>query len=173
MSIRFIGWTAVLVCVFSVMMAVIGSNQATPQSASGYSVPMWQNSQAQACQKVMNRLDSLQRNALAANESGRMTPMAAVDNCVARQAQIDISKCPSDFRMAVARYIAAENTLTMDARMNSGNQAGQTMDTLMRVYGRQPMNSFGNAPEEMRGDLANFQSAARQLNQMAAKYCKQ
>jgi hypothetical protein len=169
MNIRFIGWTAVAVCVFSVAMAVIGSNQAAPQSADA--AFYWPNAQAQACQTVMSRLDTLQRNALATNEAGRMTAMAAVDYCVAQEAQINISRCPADFRMAVARYIAAENTLSMDARMNSGNQASQVMTVLMQVYGRQSMNSYSSASDEMQGDLANFQNAAQKLDQTAMKYC--
>lgn len=174
MNVKFVGWAAVSGCIFSVGMAVLGGRESTPQTASAASytlrVPVWSHGETQACQAVINRMSQLRHNALAAKESGGMTPMAAVDYCIAGEAQIDISRCPSDFRLAVARYIAAENSLSADARINAGRQANDAMAILMHTYAHESVNSYG-APEELQGDLTNLQNAQNHLDLMAAKYC--
>ena|ERR1700677_4432403 len=176
MNIRIVGWAAVVACTFSVAIAVLKGGQPAPESASAasYSLanPSWQSSATAPCQNVMNRVSYLQRSALMAENSGRMAPMAAVDDCIAKQAQINVSKCPPDFRYAVARYIAAENTISLDARMNEGGQASNAMAVLTRVYGRQSPESYGSFPsEQMQSDVTNLQDAARQLDRMAMRYC--
>jgi hypothetical protein len=176
MNIRIVGWAAVVACIFSVAIAVLNGGQPAPQSASAASFslpnPAWQNQATQPCQTVMNRIAYLQRSALTAQKTGRINPVTTIDDCIAQQAKINVSRCPSDFRYAVARYIAAENTISLDARMNEGGQATSALAVMMRVYAHQSPDSYGKfTSEQVQSDVTNLQDAARQLDRMAERYC--
>jgi hypothetical protein len=172
MNHKSFGWAAVLGCILSVCIAVIGGRESRPPSAQAFLTPSIPTEQdLQACRAVINQMEAIHQTAGNDKPTGQASQLAAMDDLVCREAQIDASKCPADFRQAEGRYVAALNTVSVDAHINfekNGTPAFQTMFD----NGSQSNSSdlAAGASDDMKHDIAATRAAAAQFRQVAAKY---
>jgi hypothetical protein len=172
MNHKSFGWAAVLGCILSVAIAVIGGRETQPPAAqAGWGQGTWSVQDAQACQSVMNQLHAISQAAWNEKQNGEATELSAMDDLVSRESQIDTAKCPADFRRAEARFVAAQNTLSVDAHMdyqNNGDCAFRaTFDNDSAQYS---LHLAANASDGMKRDLQQAQNAAQNFGQIAVKY---
>jgi hypothetical protein len=172
MNHKSFGWAAVLGCILSVGVAVIGGRESRPSSARAFSTPSIPTEQdLQACRAVINQMAAIHHATWNEKPTEQSTQLAAMDDLVCREAQIDASKCPADFRRAEGRYVAALNTVSVDAHINfekNGTPAFQTMfDSGSQQY---TSNLAAGASDDMKHDIAATRAAAAQFRQVAAKY---
>lgn len=172
MNHKSFGWAAVLGCILSVMIAVIGGRETQPPSAQAYwSQGNWSIQDQQACQAVMNQMNAIRQTAWNEKLAGQATQLSAMDDLVSRESQIDTAKCPADFRRAEARFVAAQNTLSVDAHMDyqqNGDCAFRAMfDNDSAQYS---FHLAADASTAMKRDLQQARNASDAFAQMAAKY---
>jgi hypothetical protein len=171
MNHKSFGWAAVLGCILSVTIAVIGGHETRPPSAQAYWQGNWSAQDQQACQTVMNKMNAIHQAAWSEKLNGQATQLSAMDDLVCRESQIDTANCPADFRRAEARFVAAQNTLSVDAHMdyqNNGNCAFRAM--FDHDSARYSLHLAADASDAMRRDLQQTRDAAEDFDQMAARY---
>jgi hypothetical protein len=130
-----------------------------------------------ACQSVVYQMVTIQQFVM---DEKLSSPAAAMDELVAQEYRIDTSKCPTDFRMATARFITTENSACIHANMDQTGNAREVLVAGMEMLathglsaGRslQSLNGYNEKiADEQKQDLANIQSAQLDLAQMAMKY---
>lgn len=103
--------------------------------------------------------------------SGKLKPMAALDECVSQERQIDNSKCPADFRIAEMRFVSAEDSLLLHAKMDSGNQSDVALKAVFDIFKHKSPDDYADkVSDEMKQDLDDIQSARLDLIQIALSY---
>jgi hypothetical protein len=130
-----------------------------------------------ACQSVIYQVVTIQQFVM---DEKLSSPVAAMDELVAQEYRIDTSKCPTDFRMAMARFVAAENSACIHASMDNTGKAHEVLVAGMEILAthglsagnslQSPDNYNEKIADEQKQDLANIQSAQLDLAQVAIKY---
>lgn len=180
MTQKSIGWIALYVCLIAVAVAIFDGRRPMPQTAQA-ATPSQASTVSpdttQACQAVINQMVMIQRITADEMRSAKGNCLAALDECVAQEYQIDTSYCPADFRMAVLRFVVAEDSARIHAHMD---KSGQTEAALAACF-EMMTPRFMSAPKSLVGydekiaddqkqDLAKIQSAGLDLVQVAMKY---
>jgi phage FluMu gp28-like protein len=103
-----------------------------------------------------------------------------MDELVAQQSRIDTSKCPNDFRMAVLRYVTAEDTACIHANMDRTGKAGEVLGAAVAFFATSGLSAPRSIEsmtdyqekisDEQKQDLANIQSTMLNLVQIAMNY---
>jgi hypothetical protein len=172
MNHKSFGWAAVLGCILSVTIAVIGGRETRPPSAQAdWGQGHWSVQDQQACQAVMNQMHAVRQTAWNEKLNGQATQLSAMDDLVSRESQIDTAKCPADFRRAEARFAASQDTLSVDAHMDY-QQNGDCAFRAMFDHDSAQYSSHlaANASDAMKRDLQQARDAAQDFEQIAAKY---
>jgi hypothetical protein len=170
MNHKSFGWAAVFGCILSVAIAVIGGRETQPPSAQA-SQGGWSAQDGQACRAVVNQMNSIRQAVWNEKLTGQATELAAMDDLVSRESQIDTAQCPADFRKAAARYIAAQNTISVDAHIDYEKNGAAAFRAMFDNDSAQyALNSATNTTDAMKGDLQATRSAAADFQQVAAKY---
>jgi hypothetical protein len=128
---------------------------------------------SRACQSVVYQIVTIQQFVM---DQKLSSPVAALDELVAEEYRIDTSKCPTDFRMAIARFVTAENSARIHAGVDkTGNACSELVAAIETITTRgMSTPSWNNTTEKIGNhqnqDLANIQSAQSDLTQLAMKY---
>jgi hypothetical protein len=121
------------------------------------------------CQYSINQIVGIVKD-----EHGRIDrsqPLAAIDRCVARQDQIDFSRCPRDFQIAAADFVQAEKILCRDAHIDAYTEPQVIEHAFFAVYAHQsPYDSLDRMSDRMKRDVDNFQSAAFNLIEASSNH---
>jgi hypothetical protein len=130
-----------------------------------------------ACQSVIYQIVTIQQFVM---DQKLSNPMAAMDEMVAEEYRIDTSKCPTDFRLATGRFVAAENSAYIHASMDKTGKAREALVAGFEILATrglstgkslQSLNNYDEKiADEQKQDLANIQSAQSDLAQLAMKY---
>jgi hypothetical protein len=168
--------------VISVALAVFSGRGSTPQAAQAAPPPPPVNvvpvETTQACQAVLTRIITLQQTLINGKQSGTITPLAAFDKLVAQEYQLDTSKCPTDFRMAVMRFVTAEEFARIHAHLDKTGRAEKFLGVLEGAIVTQGFSTRSSLQsssdekiaDEQKRDLANIQSALLNLAQVSMNY---
>jgi hypothetical protein len=125
----------------------------------------------QACQPVLDQIVNIARE-----ESGRTDPsdaksLAALDQCIQRQEQVETKGCPADFTETEQKFLSAERSLCRDAHADSSCDGYAVQRAFFDVYAdRSPYDSLDPLSDKIKHDLDAFQSAAVDFNQICANY---
>jgi hypothetical protein len=169
MTHKSFGWVAVFGCILSVGLAIFGSRETQPRSAEASTA--WAGSTL-ACNSVIAQLEQIRQSVCNQRTNGQVTQMAAIDDLVSRQSEIDTVQCPAEFRAAEARYMAAANTLAVDAHIDFGANGEAAYRALFHMDWRQfPPDLIRNAPKEIKADLEAAHVATDNFQQVAAQFC--
>jgi len=177
-NLRLIGITlAVLACWWfatskSPLPSPVSANAEPPEQATAVSAET-----TQACQSVVYQIVAIQQFVM---DEKLSSPFAAMDELVAQEHRIDASKCPTDFRQAMARLVSTETTARTHASMDQTGNADEALLARMEMFATQGPSTRGSVPalndndetfsEAQRQDLAGIRSALLNLAQMARKY---
>jgi hypothetical protein len=124
-----------------------------------------------ACQAAMVQLNAAEHAADDDLKFQKLKPLAALDECVANQHQVNTTECPPDFRMAVLRFLAAEDSLSMHVHMDVGKKGDLALRVLFDIVDRNsPYGYADRVSDEIKHDLAEVQSSWLDLDQEAIKY---
>jgi hypothetical protein len=180
-----IGWIILSGCVIAVAVAVFSGLQQMPERAQAAVAPPQQANvvpaeTTQDCQAVAAQIVAIQQTILAEKRSGQLKGLAPLDVLVAQEYQIDTSKCPADFRMAVLHFVAAEDVARIHAHMDRTGRLGEALTACVEVAASrglaigkatQSWNAYNQKiTDEQKQDLANIQSALLDFAQVAMKY---
>jgi hypothetical protein len=150
------------------MLGVLGGPSSAPQTAEAFST---RSNTTQICQAVIDRLGVVQQIVGDEVASGKLKPLAALDECVAQERRIDNSKCPEDFRIAEMRFVSAEDSLLRHAKMDPGNRTDLALAAVFDIVAHKSRFNYANwVSDEMKQDLDDIQSARRDLIQIALNY---
>jgi hypothetical protein len=167
--VELIGWLVLV----TAMLAVFVTRPQSPQAADANSLPMTSISTAgpQGCRSVIDQIVSIAKDENVRANLTSAPPLAAVVQCVTRQEKIDTTGCPADFRLAVSRFISAEQSLSRDAREDSGSDADVVRRAFFDVYAhRSPYDTLDRMSDKIKRDLDIFQSATFDLIQVSSAY---
>jgi hypothetical protein len=130
-----------------------------------------------ACQSVVYQMVAIQQFVI---DEKLPSSVAAMDEMVAQEYRIDTSKCPTDFRLAIARFVTTENSARIRATTDETGNADKELVTGMEMLAthglssvkslQSPNDSNDRIANEQKQDLANIQSAQTDLAQLATKY---
>jgi len=178
-----IGWIALPVCLVAATIAVIGGRQTMPPSARAAAPPQANVVPAettQACQAVVEQMVTIQRVLVDEERSRTIKRLAALDELVAQEYLIDTSKCPTDFRMAVLRFVAAEDAMCIRAHMDKTGKAEEILGAAVEIFATKGLSAgkslqsiigyYESVAGDQKQDLANIQSAMLDLVQAAMNY---
>jgi hypothetical protein len=134
----------------------------------------------QACQSVVYQMVTIQQLVMDEKQSRTIRPLAPMDELVAQEYRINTSKCPTDFRLAVMRFVMAEDSARVHAHMDRTGNADEalvaSMETvathgLSAIKSLRSLNDYNEKiADEQKRDLANIQSALLDFAQVAMKY---
>jgi len=155
-----------------------------PQTAQAAAPPPQSNvvpaETTQACQSVLSQIVMIQQILIDEKQSRTIKPLAAFDELVAQEVRIDTSKCPTDFRMAVLRFVAAEDAMRAHLHMDRTGQAEEVLSAaaafvanhgLSAPRSNQSLSQYHEKiSDEQKRDLANIQSTMLDVVQMAMNY---
>jgi hypothetical protein len=184
MKRKSIGWVALPACLVAVSIAVIGGRATTPRSARAASSKSRANfvspETTQACQDIIDQMIAMQRTAMDKKRSGAVKPLTADDQLVAQEYQLDMSKCPADFQLALFRFMMTEDTARLHAHMDRTGKAERILGVVVEGVTPQyfaagkSVQSLIRYNEELtdqqKRDLANMQAALKDVAQVATKY---
>jgi hypothetical protein len=141
MTRKNIGWIALYICLISVTATVLDNRETlqpvaqaaalSPQIAQS---PAVSSETIQACQAVADRIVTIQGTNFNKNSSEYRKNWTPLDECVAQEYQIDTSKCPVDFRMAVLRFIMTEDSARIHAHMDKTGKATITLGRAVNLF---------------------------------------
>ncbi len=157
-----------LVILAVAILGVMGGSRTALQTAQAFPT---HTDTARPCQAVIDRLGIIQQIVGDELASGKLKPLAALDECVSQQRQIDNSKCPADFRIAETRFVFTEDSLLRHAKMHSPDQSGLGIKTVLKVLGHEsPDDHAEKVSDATKRDLDDVQSARLDLIQVAMNY---
>jgi hypothetical protein len=126
---------------------------------------------AQACKDVLGKLDEIRQTVSDQHANGHSAPLTAIDDLVSQQSEVGTIQCPAEFRAAEARFMAAENTLAVDAHIDFTKNGDAAYRALFCSGSQQfPPDLLTNAPQGMKNDLNAAQTAQTNFEQVAAKF---
>ncbi len=130
-----------------------------------------------ACQSVVYQMVTIQQFV---SDEKLPSPMAAMDELVAQEYRIDTSKCPTDFRLAVMRLVMAEDSARTRAHLDKTGKAEEALVAGMEINAThglstgkslQSLNDYNEMiADQQKRDLADIQSAQKDLAQVGMKY---
>jgi hypothetical protein len=133
-----------------------------------------------ACQSVVNQMATIRRVVNNELQSGTIKADAANDELVDQELQIDTSKCPTDFRIALLRFITSEDAARMHAHTDKTGRCDEALATGIEILAThgvasgktlQPWNDLNQmVTDDQKQDFSNMQSAYLNFAQAAAKY---
>jgi hypothetical protein len=168
MNHKSFGWAAVFGCVFSVALAVVANREMQPRSAQASTAGI---QGPQACKAVMGKLDAIRQTVWNRHTDGNSSQLTAIDDLVSQQSEVDTIQCPAEFRAAEARFMAAENTLAVDAHIDFAKNGDASFRALFHSDSHQfPPDLLTNGPEAIKADLAAAHTAAENFEKVAAKF---
>jgi hypothetical protein len=153
------------------LLVVITSRPRTPSAAQASSISKTPTAVVapQRCQPVIDQIVDIASDESARANPNEGPPLAAIDQCVQRQEQIDITGCPADFRTAESRFLFAEQSLCRDAHEDLWSDRDVVQRAFFDVYAqRSPYDTLDQISNKIKHDLDVFQSAAFDLNQVSA-----
>jgi hypothetical protein len=170
MNHKSFGWVIVFGCILSVALAIFGSREIQPQAAQANTAG-WSLQTTQACEAVINQLDAIHQAIWNEKVNGQATQMTAMDDLVNKQSQVDTAQCPADFRAAEARFMAAQNTLAVDAHIDSAKNGEAAFRAMFdNDSNRYSQDLAASASDGLKADLAAAKTAADNFHQLTAKY---
>jgi hypothetical protein len=184
MNRKSIGWTALSICLAAVSLTSFGGKEESPQSAQAatpsperIAIPA---QTAQACQAVTDQLLIIHRVNVAEVNAKAQQPLAALDELVSLQSRIDKSACPADFRLALVRFIAAENAARIHARLNKSGLSDAFFAAGVECIAADGLSAFRNTKppnaaspiilQREKQDFAAIQSTFLDFARIAIKY---
>jgi len=118
----------------------------------------------QACWPVIDQIVTIAKDENARPEPNNGLTLAAMDQCVRREEQIDTTGCPADFRTVENRFITAEQSLCRDAQVDSASDPEVVRRAFFDVYAHQsPYDSLDPISQKIKRDLDTFQAATFDL----------
>ena len=125
----------------------------------------------EACQPVVDQIVRIAREENAKTNLGGVQSLAAIDQCVKRQEQIDINGCPADFKAAARQFLSAEQAICRDAHGDFGTDPYVVQRAFFDVYAhRSPYDSLDRMSDKIKRDIDLFQSATFDFVQVAESY---
>jgi hypothetical protein len=174
-----IGWIILGGCLVAVVVAVFFGQWPMPQQAQAAPPPISLET-TQACHGVVEEIVTIQQTVLNERRAGILRGLAPLDAIVAQEFQINTSRCPSDFRMAAMRFIAAEDSARIHAHMDRTGKLGEALTAGVEVFAShgfaigkaaQSLDAYNQKiADEQKQDLANIQATLLDLAQVAMKY---
>jgi hypothetical protein len=162
-----------LVCwlgIAAVLLVVLASRRESPSSAQASSISKTTTAAVapQGCGPVIDQIVNIAKDESACSEPDDGLTLAAMDQCVRREEQIDTTGCPADFRLAENRFITAEQSLCRDAHVDSASDPDVVRRAFFDVYAhRSPYDTLDQISEKIKRDLDIFQNAAFDLNRVS------
>jgi hypothetical protein len=192
MNRKKIGWIALTICLAAVAITALGTQQTSPQSAaaatpspkpalsSAVPASVISAETTRACQSVWDRILIIERVNAAEVRNHVQKPLAAMDEMVSLHARIDTSMCPPDFRVAVWRYVSAENAARYRAHKNQAGMSDAFFTTSVECITTNGLSAF-RSPQAIspynqkltaqeKEDYAKIQSTFAYFAKIANKY---
>jgi hypothetical protein len=179
-----IGWIALPACVIAVLISVIGGRTTSPRTAQAAQFQSQAYSRhlettAQSCQNVINQLIAMQRIAIDNKYSLNAKPLTADDRLIAQEYQLDMSKCPADFQLAMFRFMMTEDTARLHAHTDKTGNSEKILGAVIQevvAHGfagksiQSPAGQNAAITDQQKKDLTKMQGALLDVAQVAAKY---
>jgi hypothetical protein len=123
------------------------------------------------CQPVIDQIGEISREESTKVDLRGPETLAQVDECIAREQAIDLSRCPSDFRLAETNFLAAQRILCRDAHTDIFSEPNVVTRAYFDVYAhRSPYDSLDRMSDRMKRDVDVFQAATFDFLQVSARY---
>ncbi|HEY1922807.1 MAG TPA: hypothetical protein VGG44_08565 [Tepidisphaeraceae bacterium] len=184
MKRKSIGWIALPACLVAVSIAIHSGHAITPRTAQAASFKSRANlvpsETTQACQDVINQMIAMQQATLDKKRLTKINPLTADDQLVAQEYQLDMSKCPADFQLAMFRFMMTEDTARLHAHRDKTSQAEKILAAVIEASSTRgyaapklipsPGEYRDQATDQQKKDLANMVKAWRDVALIASKY---
>jgi hypothetical protein len=181
MKRKSIGWVALPACLVAVAISVIGGRTTTPRSAqAGITRPRANavpTETTQACQDVIDQMIAMQRTSMDKKRSGSVKPMTADDQLVAQEYQLDMSKCPEDFQLALFRFMMTEDTARLHAHMDKTGNSEKVIGAVIEGVATKGFSASKSlisynekVTDQQKKDLAKIETAWQDVVKTAKKY---
>jgi phage FluMu gp28-like protein len=123
---------------------------------------------------------AMRRTAMDKKRSGQVKPLTADDQLVAQEYQLDMSKCPADFQLAMFRFMMTEDTARLHAHMDRTGKAEKILGAGVEGFATHGLTTNKSVQslisydekisDQQKKDLANMQAALQDVAQVATKY---
>jgi hypothetical protein len=183
MKRKSIGWITLTACVMAVAIVVIGGRTTTPRSARAASSTWRWNPMSgttQACQAVIDQMIAMRQAAIDKKRSGKVKPLAADDQMVAQEYQLDMKKCPEDFQLTLFRFMITEDTARLHAHTDPTGNSEKILGAIIEsvaTHGFSARESFQitidsdeKTADRQKKDLEKMQTALLDVEHVAKKY---